>query len=95
MARYCFAWDQNHMGAWGCKATMLPCDGTNEECPFFKTMSEYLESKNKSNARLATLSEWQQNAIADSYYGGDKPWLHTKPTLDEIIKGTIEVMGNA
>ena len=34
---YCFAWDQNNRGVWGCKATTMECDGRTEGCPFFKT----------------------------------------------------------
>ena len=38
---YCFAWDQNNRGVWGCKATTMECDGRNEGCPFFKTNEQH------------------------------------------------------
>ena len=93
MARYCFAWDQNRLGAWGCKATVNQCDGKNEECPFFKTMGEHRESRKKANERLATLPEWQQRAIADQFYGGEMPWMSpAESELDGLLQAAIKDM---
>lgn len=75
MAQYCFAWDQNAMGKWGCKATTLDCDGTDERCPFFRTMQEHLEARERANARIAGLPDWQQTAISEKHYGGERPWV--------------------
>lgn len=71
---YCFAWDQNAMGKWGCKATTIDCDGKDESCPFFKTLEKNLADRAAANERIATLPEWQQTAISEKHYGGDMPW---------------------
>ena len=86
---YCFAWDQNNRGVWGCKATTMECDGRNEDCPFFKTMEKHLADREAANKRIATLPDWQQTAISEKHYGGEKPWA--KPNIDGII---TEINGN-
>lgn len=80
---YCFAWDQNNRGVWGCKATTMECDGRNEDCPFFKTMEKHLADRQAANERIATLPDWQQTAISEKHYGGGKPWA--KPNIEGII----------
>ena len=95
MASYCFAWDQNRLGAWGCKATTIICDGMKEDCPFYKTMSEHIQSRRVADARIATLPEWQQEAISDTYYGGDKPWMNDNgKDIDAAIQAAIEEMAH-
>lgn len=92
MAQYCFAWDQNNRGVWGCKATTMDCDGLHEECPFYKTVEQHRVDREAANERLASLPDWQQTAIADKHYGGEKPWLHTVPKLDSIINSAVAQM---
>lgn len=89
MATYCFAWDQNNRGVWGCKATTMDCDGLHEECPFYKTVEQHRADREAANERLASLPDWQQMAISEKHYGGEKPWLRTAPTLDSIIGGMV------
>ena len=86
---YCFAWDQNNRGVWGCKATTMECDGWNEGCPFFKTNEQHKADRQAANERIATLPDWQQTAISKKHYGGEKPWLRTAPKLDSIISGMV------
>jgi len=86
---YCFAWDQNNRGVWGCKATTMECDGRNEGCPFFKTNEQHKADRQAANERIATLPDWQQTAISEKHYGGEKPWLRTAPKLDNIISGMV------
>lgn len=89
---YCFAWDQNNRGVWGCKATTMECDGRNEGCPFFKTNEQHKADRQAANERIATLSDWQQTAISEKHYGGEKPWLRTAPKLDNIINSVVAQM---
>ena len=86
---YCFAWDQNNRGVWGCKATTMECDGRNEDCPFFKTNEQHKADRQAANERIATLPDWQQAAISEKHYGGEKPWA--KPNIEGII---TEINGN-
>lgn len=86
---YCFAWDQNNRGVWGCKATTMDCDGLHEECPFYKTMEQHRIDREAANERLTSLPDWQQTAISEKHYSGEKPWLHTAPKLDSIISGMV------
>lgn len=86
---YCFAWDQNNRGVWGCKATTMECDGRNEDCPFFKTNEQHKADRQAANERIATLPDWQQTAISEKHYGGEKPWA--KPNIEGII---TEINGN-
>ena len=86
---YCFAWDQNNRGVWGCKATTMECDGRNEGCPFFKTNEQHKADRQAANERIATLPDWQQTAISEKHYGGEKPWA--KPNIEGII---TEINGN-
>lgn len=89
---YCFAWDQNNRGVWGCKATTMECDGRNEGCPFFKTNEQYKADRQSANERIATLPDWQQTAISEKHYGGEKPWLRTAPKLNSIINSVVSQM---
>ena len=89
---YCFAWDQNNRGVWGCKATTMECDGRNEGCPFFKTNEQHKADRQAANERIATLPDWQQTAISEKHYGGEKPWLRTEPKLDNIINSVVAQM---
>ena len=89
MATYCFAWDQNNRGVWGCKATTIDCNGRDESCPFFKTVEQIKADREAANERLASLPDWQQTAISEKHYGGEKPWLRTAPTMDSIISGIV------
>ena len=86
---YCFAWDQNNRGVWGCKATTMDCDGLHEECPFYKTVEQHRADREAANERLTSLPDWQQTAISEKHYSGEKPWLHTAPKLDSIISGMV------
>lgn len=45
-----------------------------ESCGFHKTKEEQKESLRKANERLQSLPEYQQEAIADKYYGGVRKW---------------------
>ena len=89
---YCFAWDQNNRGVWSCKATTMECDGRNEGCPFFKTNEQHKADRQAANERIATLPDWQQTAISEKHYGGEKPWLRTAPKLDNIINSVVAQM---
>lgn len=91
---YCFAWDQNNRGVWGCKATTIDCNGQDESCPFFKTVDQHRADREAANERLATLPDWQQTAISEKHYGGEKPWLRTAPKLDSIISGMVSEIAN-
>ena len=65
----CFAMSENG------KCTALKrekCQG--ESCGFHKTKKKQEESLEKAKARLRNLSEYQQEAIADKYYGGARQW---------------------
>ena len=48
------------------------CEG--ETCHFHKTHEEQAQSLEKVNERLRSLPEYQQEAIADKYYGGVRKW---------------------
>ena len=48
------------------------CHG--ESCGFHKTKKEQEESLEKAKARLRNLPEYQQEAVADKYYGGMRKW---------------------
>lgn len=48
------------------------CQG--ETCHFCKTEEEQARSLEKVSERLRSLPEYQQEAIADKYYGGVKKW---------------------
>lgn len=89
---YCFAWDQNNRGVWGCKDTTMECDGRNEGCPFFKTNEQHKADRQAANERIATLPDWQQTAISEKHYGGEKPWLRTAPKLDNISNSVVAQM---
>lgn len=57
------------------KCTILgvgKCQG--ETCHFHKTEEEQAQSLEKVSERLRSLPEYQQEAIADKYYGGVKKW---------------------
>jgi cell fate (sporulation/competence/biofilm development) regulator YmcA (YheA/YmcA/DUF963 family) len=67
----------------------MDCDGKDENCPFFKTMEKHLADREAANKRIATLPDWQQTAISEKHYGGEKPW--SKPNIEGII---TEINGN-
>jgi cell fate (sporulation/competence/biofilm development) regulator YmcA (YheA/YmcA/DUF963 family) len=67
----------------------MDCDGKDENCPFFKTMEKHLADREAANKRIATLPDWQQTAISEKHYGGEKPWA--KPNIESII---TEINGN-
>ncbi len=48
------------------------CEGGT--CHFHKTHEEQVQSLEKVNERLRSLPEYQQEAIADKYYGGVRKW---------------------
>ena len=48
------------------------CEGTS--CRFHKTVEEYQESLKKAQERLRGLPEYQQDDIAERYYGGVRKW---------------------
>ena len=48
------------------------CRGEN--CGFHKTHEEQEQSLEKVRERLRSLPEYQQEAIADKYYGGVRKW---------------------
>lgn len=48
------------------------CEG--KSCGFYKTREEQAHSLEKANERLRSLPEYQQEMIADKYYGGVKKW---------------------
>ena len=48
------------------------CQG--ETCHFHKTHEEQAQSLEKVNERLRSLPGYQQEAIADKYYGGVRKW---------------------
>ena len=48
------------------------CQGIS--CGFYKTREEQARSLEKANERLRSLPEYQQEAIADKYYGGVRKW---------------------
>lgn len=65
----CFAMNENG------NCTILgagKCEGEN--CHFHKNHEEQAQSLEKVNERLRSLPEYQQEAIADKYYGGVKKW---------------------
>ncbi len=58
---------------WNCNILRCgKCQG--ETCHFHKTHEEQAQSLEKVNERLRSLPEYQQEAIADKYYGGVKKW---------------------
>lgn len=64
----CFALSENgYCGALGGK-----CRG--EGCGFHKTHEEQEQSLEKVRERLRSLPKYQQEAIADKYYGDVKKW---------------------
>ena len=64
----CFALCENGY----CNALSGKCRGEN--CGFHKTREEQAQSLEKVRERLRSLPEYQQEAIADKYYGGVKKW---------------------
>lgn len=46
----------------------------DETCHFRKTEEEQARSLEKVSERLRSLPEYQQEAIADKYYGGVRKW---------------------
>ena len=57
------------------KCTILgvgKCQGGT--CHFHKTREEQAQSLEKVSERLRSLPEYQQEAIADKYYGGVRKW---------------------
>ncbi|WP_320952323.1 hypothetical protein [Hungatella effluvii] len=64
----CFAICENRY----CGVLGRPCSG--KSCGFHKTKKEQEESLEKANARLRSLPEYQQEAIAVKYYGGVRKW---------------------
>jgi hypothetical protein len=70
MNNKCFGFKDNNT----CKILKVRrCVG--KKCPFAKTAKEYIDSKQKAYARLASLSIQSQKDIADRYFGGKMPWL--------------------
>lgn len=55
-----------------CGALGKQCGG--KECGFYKTKEQQAQSLEKSKSRLRSLPEYQQQAIADKYYGGVRRW---------------------
>ena len=47
---------------------------SSQNSHFHKTHEEQAQSLEKVNERLRSLPEYQQEAIADKYYGGVKKW---------------------
>jgi cell fate (sporulation/competence/biofilm development) regulator YmcA (YheA/YmcA/DUF963 family) len=70
----------------------MDCDGLHEECPFYKTVEQHRADREAANERLASLPDWQQTAISEKHYGGEKPWLRTAPKLDNIINSVVAQM---
>lgn len=68
LAMDCFALFENGY----CNALGSKCRGEN--CGFHKTHEEQTQSLEKVSERLRSLPEYQQEAIADKYYGGVKKW---------------------
>lgn len=64
----CFAIYENGY----CGVLARQCQG--ESCGFHKTKKEQEESLEKAKARLRKLPEYQQEAVADKYYGGVRKW---------------------
>ena len=64
----CFALCENGY----CNALSGKCRGEN--CGFHKTREEQAQSLEKVSERLRSLPGYQQEAIADKYYGGVKKW---------------------
>ncbi len=64
----CFALCENGY----CNALSGKCRGKN--CGFHKTHEEQQKSLEKVRDRLRSLPEYQQEAIADKYYGGVRKW---------------------
>ena len=94
MSTYCFAWDQNIMGAWGCRATVSACNGHDQSCPFFKSTEEYVEGRKKGMERIASLPYESQQHISEKYYNEEMPW-HEKPATERTVDGVsvIDVAG--
>lgn len=65
----CFAMKEN-----GKCSVMKSGECEGRSCSFHKTKEEYQESVRKANERLRSLPEYQQEAVADKYYGGVKAW---------------------
>ena len=65
----CFAMSENG------KCTALKrekCQG--ESCGFHKSREEHAQSLKKAKERIRSLPEYQQEAVADKYYGGVRKW---------------------
>ena len=57
------------------KCSVMKCGKCGgETCHFHKTREEQAQSLEKVSERLRSLPEYQQEAIADKYYGGVKKW---------------------
>lgn len=91
---YCFAWQQNQVGRYICKAITDKCDGKNKDCPFYKTNEQHQEEVRNAYTRIATLPEWQQKSISDNCYGGDMPWREYTQKREDIQHDIItDVIG--
>lgn len=57
-----------------CEAlTQVRCSGY-DDCPFYRSRDEYMESRGKANARLRDLPHDRQKNIAEMYYQKTMPW---------------------
>ena len=55
-----------------CRALVIEDCPSN--CSFFQTPEEAKARKAKANARLRSLPDEKQKAIAEKYYSGEMPW---------------------
>ena len=51
--------------------------GCGLDCPFRKSPVEIEAARLNADRRLASLLDVQQRYIAETYYGGKRPWLET------------------
>jgi len=65
----CFAHDPEK----GCQI-LYDMSGCGNNCPFRKSTAERRADIAKANSRLTSLPEVQQWYIADTCYGGRRPW---------------------
>ena len=70
MDKKCFAYDQSDKS---CRALHNSSD-CGLACPFRKSRTRIYASRRNAYRRLAGLPEEQQQHIAETYYGGARPW---------------------
>jgi len=56
-------------------SALIDSSGCGPDCPFRKSPAEYQAAQQNVHRRLARLPQVDQQHIAETYYGGKRPWL--------------------